>query len=110
VPDPLLDQAANWPKNSDDGQVFEYMATGKPIVHLAYVPDDVDSKILAKYPLALCLVQDQGRFDENVRLLTEFITNRRRDMLTFDTVMSIYPEALPGTTATLIETMLRGAD
>ena len=91
-------------------KVFEYMANGKPIVHLAYVPDDAVTKILAKYPLALCLVQDQGRFDENVRLLSEFITTRRRDMLTFETAKAIYPEALPGTTATLIATMLRASD
>jgi len=83
-------------------KVFEYMATGKAIVHLAYVPDDAVTKILAKYPLALCLVQDQGRFDENVRLLTEFITNRRRDTLTFDTVKAIYPEALPETTGKML--------
>ncbi len=87
-------------------KVFEYMATGKPIVHLAYVPDDAVTSILAKYPLALCLVQDQCRFKENVRLFLEFITTRRRDMLNFETVKAIYPEALPETSAMVFRQIL----
>lgn len=116
VPKPEADaavQSADILLNLGDAQgkqvsskVFEYMATGKPIVHLAYLPDDAVTKILAKYPLALCLVQDRDRFDENVRLFSDFITTRRRDMLTFETVKAIYPEALPETTGTLFKAVV----
>ncbi len=89
-------------------KVFEYMATGKPIVHFAYVPDDTVTRVLARYPLALCLVQDRARFDENVRLFSEFITTRRRDMLNFETVKAIYQEALPETSAKVFGRTLIG--
>ena len=87
-------------------KVFEYMATCKPIIHIACIPDDAVSRILAKYPPALCLVRDHGRFDENVRLLSDFITTRRRDMLNFETVKTIYPEALPETSAMVFRRIL----
>ena len=80
-------------------KVFEYMATGKPIIHLAYVTDDAVTQILAKYPLSLCLVQVQDRMDENVRLFQDFITTRRHDKVSFNAVKAIYPEALPETTS-----------
>lgn len=80
-------------------KIFEYMATGKPILHLSYVKNDVVSEILKKYPLALCLEQDRGGFDENVRLLCEFIDKHRSSRLAFEEVESIFPEALPSTTA-----------
>lgn len=87
-------------------KVFEYMATGKPIVHLAYYPDDAVTRILAKYPLALCLVQDQRRLKENVRLFTEFLANKRRDTLTFEAVKNLYPEALPETTGKILSALV----
>jgi hypothetical protein len=118
VPKPEADAAVQYADiliNLGDAQgkqvsskVFEYMGTGKPIVHLAYVPDDTVTRILSKYPLALCLVQDQGRFDDNVRLFSEFITTRRGDKLNFETVKAIYPEALPEASAMVFSRILIG--
>lgn len=88
-------------------KVFEYMSTGKPIIHLAYVMDDAVSNILAKYPLALCLVQDRKRFDENVRMITAFVAENRSKTITYDEVEAIYPEALPETTAKILHPMLK---
>ena len=87
-------------------KIFEYMSCGKPIVHLAYVKDDVVSKILAKYPLALCLEQDRSRFDENQSRLGEFIEENRFHMLSFDEVRAIYPEAMPATTAAIFSNLI----
>ncbi len=88
-------------------KIFEYMSTGKPIVHLAYVKNDAVSKILEKYPLALCLEQDRGRFEENVSLLSEFIDKHRSSRLAFAEVEALYPEALPSVTASIIKHLVR---
>ena len=80
-------------------KVFEYIATGKPIIHLAYIENDAVSKILEKYPLALCLVVDRKAFNANVSRLTTFILQERQGSLPFNKVKEIYPEALPETTA-----------
>ncbi|MFC3087934.1 hypothetical protein ACFOD6_17980 [Tabrizicola soli] len=84
-------------------KIFEYMATGKPILHLAYVAQDVVSGILAKYPLALCLLQERDRFAENVRQAEAFLARCRGRQLSFDEVAALYPEALPQATAELME-------
>lgn len=83
-------------------KVFEYMATGKPILHLAYVAQDVVSGILEKYPLALCLVQDRDSLIENVRRTEVFLARCRDRRLSFEEVAAIYPEALPNATANLL--------
>lgn len=80
-------------------KIFEYMSTGKPIVHLAYVENDAVSKILEKYPLALSLIQSYSYMNENVRRIEEFILKTRRRQLSFEDVKKIFPEALPETTS-----------
>jgi len=40
--------------NQVPSKIFEYMSFGKPIVYF-YSDDDVNVKILKKYPIALCL-------------------------------------------------------
>lgn len=70
-------------------KVFEYMSSNKPIIHLAYLRDNAASKILARYPPALCIVQDRKRFDENVQLVTKFIAENRTKVLTYEEVKTI---------------------
>ncbi len=88
-------------------KIFEYMATGKPIIHFAYVEDDVVSKILAKYPLALCLIQDRRQFDANVRRIEKHIAKNRSKALPFEDVKANYPEALPENTGGILSSWLR---
>ena len=83
-------------------KIFEYMATGKPIIHLTYVEDDVDSKILAKYPLALILLQTPTLRKSNRQRMQEFIRRHSASSLDFETVAALYPEALPSATAEVI--------
>jgi hypothetical protein len=88
-------------------KIFEYMSTGKPIIHLAYVKDDAVSRILAKYPLALCLVQDRRRLAENARLVSVFIVKNRHSFIPFTEVEAIYPEALPATTGEVLGALIK---
>lgn len=80
-------------------KVFEYMSTGKPIMHLANLETDAVTSILSRYPLALCLMEDRSQIHENARKIYDFIVAGAVKKLTFDQVQSIYPEALPSTTA-----------
>lgn len=87
-------------------KVFEYMSTGKPIVHLACVKNDVVAKILEKYPLSLCVEQDRCRIDENVRLFRNFIEKHRYSRLSFAEVEALFPEALPANTAAILARLI----
>jgi glycosyltransferase involved in cell wall biosynthesis len=89
-------------------KVFEYMAAGKPIIHLAFVPHDAVAAILAKYPLALCLVQRRDQLQHNARLCAEFIDRHKHSQLSFAAVADIYPEAMPSTTADLMRSIFSG--
>ena len=88
-------------------KVFEYMSTGKPIIHLGYVKDDIVSRILEKYPLALSIVQDETTFADNCAAVSFFINSTSTQRIAFEDVKSLYPEALPETTASLIADVLR---
>jgi hypothetical protein len=88
-------------------KVFEYIATGKPIIHLAYVEDDAVSKILEKYPLALSLVQHHSQFEANVRRSERFIAEKRFKCLSFEDVKEMYPEAFPENSATILLSLVR---
>lgn len=80
-------------------KIFEYISTGKPIVHLAYVENDAVTEILRRYPLALCLIQDRLNFERNLKSVEEFIVSRMRCKISFAEVSAIYPEAFPEITA-----------
>ena len=80
-------------------KIFEYMATGKPIIHLSYTKNDAVFDILEKYPLALCLIQDKTCLARNAQTLTRFIEQHRSSEISYDEVQSIYPDACPEMTA-----------
>lgn len=87
-------------------KIFEYMATGKPIIHLAFVVDDAVSNILSKYPLALSLVATSHSFKDNVKKIEFFIEKNKSSSITYEEVKLIYPEALPETTAKTLKLIL----
>lgn len=80
-------------------KVFEYLSSGKPIVHFSYTDDDVVSKILHKYPLALTLIMRKSKFFENLRFFEKFIIQNKNKNIPFHSVRAIYPEALPENTS-----------
>lgn len=83
-------------------KIFEYMAAGKPVIHFAYTNDDPDTKILARYPLALCLIQSRERMAANRDQVQQFVLANAGKVIDFDAVAAIFPEALPETTSRLI--------
>lgn len=63
-------------KNTDmiPSKIFEYMSTGKPIIHF-YSGNDSSIKYLEKYPLVL-LINEKDDFNLNLRKLIDFESRR----------------------------------
>lgn len=83
-------------------KIFEYMSMGKPIVHFYTVSDDVNLKILKKYPLALLLKQDYKYLDKNIKLFNDYCRKNYNSAIPFDMVKQIFREATPEYTVNLI--------
>ncbi|MCO5385780.1 MAG: glycosyltransferase [Desulfosporosinus sp.] len=76
-------------------KIFEYMSTGKPIVHFYTADDDVNVKILKDYPLCLCLKQDKNLFMENRKKFIKFCQDNKGKTLDFSEVEKFYYYATP---------------
>lgn len=84
-------------------KIFEYMATGKPIIHLAYGQDDIVTKILSRYPLALCIDQSLGLTHDDSILVQAFVDRVSAARVPFDLVAELYPEARPDYTSKIFK-------
>lgn len=83
-------------------KVFEYMATGKPIVHVAKTADDPVNTILMRYPLGLVLLEDGALFDDQVNQMRYYITDHRDDTVDFNEVARLFAPASPCFAAELL--------
>ena len=91
-------------------KIFEYMASGKPIIHIAYTPDDSNLKILQKYPLVLCIIKNKDQARHQLRALVDFIEENCRSSIPYDRVANTFPDALPETTCKIFRAVLAEVD
>ncbi|MED3645224.1 hypothetical protein P5F75_17895 [Caldifermentibacillus hisashii] len=54
------------------GKIFEYISTGKPIVHFSKFPGDPSLKYLERYPLVLIIEEWKGNFEQQAKRLKSF--------------------------------------
>lgn len=89
-------------KDSDmiPSKIFEYISTGKKIIHFAYDKRDACLPYLSTYPLALVLY-DGNNILENVKKCEEFVSNNG---LKFDanSIATLFEKNLPKYTANII--------
>lgn len=78
-------------------KIFDYISYGKPIVHFYTAEDDVNLKILRKYPNVLCLNQDEKLLSKNARALEEFCDSTCDRTIPFEEVAEIFKDATPET-------------
>jgi glycosyltransferase involved in cell wall biosynthesis len=97
--------ATNFPQLSS--KIFEYIGTGLPIIHIALTPQDGVIDILKKYPIGLSLYAENAEFSSNSSQLSQFLLENAEKRVSWSEVSSIYPEALPGTTAAVFERLLQ---
>lgn len=72
-------------------RLFEYIASGKPIIHIAYRKDDPCIPYLLKYPDALILYADEAE-NKNVLSFTEFVLQKRSGAIEAAVLKDIYAD------------------
>jgi hypothetical protein len=95
-------------KNTDmvPSKTFEYMATGKPIIH--FYSNEMDSCLpyYINYPLSLLINEDASLLKENADRITEFISNAGGKTLQYEEVESMFPLSTPIYTARKFDEMM----
>lgn len=89
-------------------KIFEYISTGKPIVHFYTAEQDANVRILEDYPLCLCLKQENALLEENANKLVSFIERHRNSTLAFDEVERVYHYATPRVIASQMMEVIKG--
>ena len=101
----ILLNIGNSISNMVPSKIFDYFATGKPIVNVQKIENSPDTEYFEKYPLQFTLKEYENRMDfEN---LYSFIKNNKNSSISFDKVKQIYETATPEYVAGLIEQALR---
>ena len=89
--------------NQIPSKLFEYLGSGKPILHLAASPTDPTLPLLARYPLALTLLPDQWAEEPALHAaaarLDRWLGETAGRRVAFETVAALYPGQLPETVA-----------
>lgn len=83
-------------------KIFEYISNGKPIIHFYTADNDVNLKILSKYPLSLCLKQDYELIEENTKKFDEFCKRNYKKEISFNEISERFYDASPKYTADII--------
>lgn len=91
----VLVAVANAESTQVSSKIFEYISTGKPIVLFYTDDDDINAGILSKYPLCLCLKQNDVLLQENVEKLIKFCRDTEDKRASFADVEKIYYSATP---------------
>lgn len=88
-------------------KLFEYISTGKPIIHFYYDENDSCLPYLSEYPLSLIIKMDEAKIDKNRILVSEFIESHRfYEPMNIIEIESIFKKNTPKYTTQLIERIL----
>lgn len=71
-------------------KIFSYISTGKPIIHFYYKQEDINKRILERYPL-VCLIDVKN---PDIDLLIKFLSSHHQ-ILSFKSVAEIFHDASP---------------
>lgn len=79
-------------------KIYEYMAYGKPIIHVASRRDDEVAAELSRYPLSCCLYEGDG-VEVCAERLRAFLKETRGSTVDFDVVATLFEDELPSAVA-----------
>lgn len=91
----FLVSIGNTVSNQFPSKVFDYMSTGKPILHFVQSPEDPVIEVLKKYPLSLCIDQTKGCSEEQIKIADDFIKQNKGKSVSFEQVCDLFKEASP---------------
>lgn len=90
-------------------RLFEYIASGKPIIHIVYRKDDPCIEVLEKHPDALILYVDASKM-ENVGKLRKFIKEKSHVEIPLDELKQIYLEYEVGNIAKQFDNIFQNSE
>lgn len=76
-------------------KLFEYMATGKPIISFYRYDTEPSIPYLKKYPLSLLIKEDWDKIDENTQLIVNFINKYKGKFVDYNEIKDIFQENTP---------------
>lgn len=87
-------------------KLFEYMSTGKPIIHFYYDDNDSSLQYLNKYPLSLLIKIDSANKINDTLLLEKFLSDSLNKRLSFNEIELLFPKNIPSYTVGKIKDLL----
>ena len=72
-------------------KTFDYLASGKPVIHFYSIPDCPALEYYRSYPLGLCIPMD-AELELTTKQVLEFCLSIRGSKLPFEDVEVLYPE------------------
>lgn len=84
-------------------KIFEYMSSGKPIIHFYKQDGDVCIPYYEKYPLSLCIKEDYKNIDENIIKINTFMNDIQSKMVEQNELDKYFVENTPEYTADIID-------
>ncbi len=91
----FLVSIGNTVSNQFPSKVFDYMSTGKPILHFVQSSQDPAIAVLEKYPLSLCIDQKKGFSEEQIKIAADFIAQNKGKSVSFEQVCDLFKDASP---------------
>lgn len=88
----VLINLGNGVDNQVPSKLFEYFAQGKPILHLTKLANDPCLPYLNRWPLALCLSEQQSCSPEVLGQLSEFLHSKAQERIPFAQAEEIFFE------------------
>lgn len=76
-------------------KIFEYMSSGKPIIHFYNSDEDRVNSMLNDYKLGYCVNQNKEISDSELELLLEFCISKKNSRESFEEVQKIFYKATP---------------
>lgn len=99
----ILLSLGNAVANQLPSKVFDYCGAGLPVLHLARRPDDAALGYFARWPLALCVCEQEGLTPGLLEKVRRFLHYTAGQRLPFETARSLFwentPEAVAGALA-----------
>lgn len=99
----ILVNLGNGVSNQVPSKLFEYFAAGKPVLHLAKIPNDPCLAYLSRWPLSLVLKESDGTGPDVLQALSHFVHEEGRSRLSYEEARELFYENTPDCAADRFE-------